>query len=216
MVMLAALGFLTAALLTLFLSPLYRRRVARLTTEFLKRSMPLTEAEIRADKDRLRAEYAIRIHKLEMTVEEAAEAAARQMVELNRRDAAISSLEVDVAGQRSSLEEHENARRVLEQTIMDRLPKVEHRLAEASKLLFQRDREIVTLSQGSDEAGPRARGSHADQRPAIGRGAPAQGRAQHARGAQSRRPRRPALRRRGGAAHRDRVRCARRPGIRRP
>jgi hypothetical protein len=40
---------------------------------------------------------------------------------------------------------------VLEQTIMDRLPKVEHRLAEARKLLFQRDREIVTLSQGSDK-----------------------------------------------------------------
>jgi len=151
MVMLAALGFLTAALLTLFLSPLYRRRVARLTTDFLKRSMPLTEAEIRADKDRLRAEYAIRIHKLEMKVEEATEAAARQMVELNRRDAAISSLEVAVSQQRSSLEEHENARRVLEQTIMDRLPKVEHRLAEARKLLFQRDREIVTLSQGSDK-----------------------------------------------------------------
>ncbi len=151
MVMLAALGFLTAALLTLFLSPFYRRRVARLTTEMLKRSMPLTESEIRADKDRLRAEYAIRIHKLEMKVEEAAEAAARQMVELNRRDAAISSLEVDVSHQRSSLEEHENARRVLEQTIMDRLPKVEHRLAEARKLLFQRDREIVTLSQGSEK-----------------------------------------------------------------
>jgi hypothetical protein len=151
MVMLVALGFLTAALLALFLSPLYRRRVARLTTDFLKRSMPLTEAEIRADKDRLRAEYAIRIHKLEMKVEEATEAAARQMVELNRRDAAISGLEVEAAQHRASLEEHENARRVLEQTIMDRLPKVEHRLAEARKLLFQRDREIVTLSQGSDK-----------------------------------------------------------------
>jgi hypothetical protein len=151
MVMLVALGFLTAALLTLFLSPLYRRRVARLTTDFLKRSMPLTESEIRADKDRLRAEYAIRIHKLEMKVEEATEAAARQMVELNRRDAAISGLEVEASQQRASLEEHENARRVLEQTIMDRLPKVEHRLAEARKLLFQRDREIVTLSQGSEK-----------------------------------------------------------------
>ena len=151
MVMLAGLGFLTAALLTVFLSPLYRRRVARLTTEMLKRSMPLTEAEIRADKDRLRAEYAIRIHKLDMKVEEAAEAAARQMVELNRRDAAISALETDVSHQRTALEEHENARRVLEQTIMDRLPKVEHRLAEARKLLFQRDREIVSLSQGSEK-----------------------------------------------------------------
>ncbi len=92
MVMLAALGFLTAALLALFIAPLYRRRVARLTTQMLKRSMPLTEAEIRADKDRLRAEAAIRIHKLETKVEEAAEASARQMVELNRRDATISEL----------------------------------------------------------------------------------------------------------------------------
>ncbi len=151
MVMLVGLGFLMAALLTVFLSPLYRRRVARLTTDALKRSMPLTEAEIRADKDRLRAEYAIRIHKLEMTVEESAEAAARQMVELNRRDAAISELEGEVSHQRGALEEHENARRVLEQTIMDRLPKVEQRLAEARKLLFQRDREIVALSQGSEK-----------------------------------------------------------------
>lgn len=151
MVMLAGLGFLTAALLTVFLSPLYRRRVARLTTDEIKRSMPLTEAEIRADKDRLRAEYAIRIHKLEMKLEEAAESSARQMVDLNRRDAAISGLETEVSHQRTALEEHENARRVLEQTIMDRLPKVEHRLAEARKLLFQRDREIVSLSQGSEK-----------------------------------------------------------------
>jgi len=71
MVMLALLGFLTAALLALFIAPLYRRRVARLTTQALKRSMPLTETEIRADKDRLRAEFAIRIHKLETKVEEA-------------------------------------------------------------------------------------------------------------------------------------------------
>jgi hypothetical protein len=151
MVMLAALGFLTAALLALFIAPLYRRRVARLTTQMLKRSMPLTEAEIRADKDRLRAEAAIRIHKLETKVEEAAEASARQMVELNRRDATISELEGEVAQQGTALEEHENARRVLEQTIMDRLPKVEHRLAEARKLLFQRDREIVSLTQSSEK-----------------------------------------------------------------
>ena len=151
MVMLAALGFLTAALLALFIAPLYRRRVARLTTDMLKRSMPLTEAEIRADKDRLRAEAAIRIHKLEIMVEEAAEASARQMVEINRRDATISELEGEVAARSTALEEHENARRVLEQTIMDRLPKVENRLAEARKLLFQRDREIVSLTQSSEK-----------------------------------------------------------------
>ena len=151
MVMLVGLGFLSAALLGLFLAPLYRRRSGRLAIEVLKRSMPLTEAEIRADKDRVRAEYAILIHKLEMKVDEAADAAARQKVELNRRDAAISELEEEVGRQRTFMEEHENARRVLEQTIMDRLPKVEYRLAEAKKLLFQRDREIVTLSQSSEK-----------------------------------------------------------------
>jgi len=151
MVMLAGLGFLTAALLALFLAPLYRRRSGRLAIEAVKRSMPLTEAEIRADKDRVRAEYAILIHKLEMKVDEAADAAARQKVELNRRDAAISELEEEVGRQHTFMEEHENARRVLEQTIMDRLPRVEHRLAEAKKLLFQRDREIVGLSQASEK-----------------------------------------------------------------
>lgn len=151
MVMLAGLGFLTAALLALFLAPLYRRRSGRLAIEAIKRSMPLTEAEIRADKDRVRAEYAILIHKLEMKVDEAADAAARQKVELNRRDAAISELEEEVGRQHTFMEEHENARRVLEQTIMDRLPRVEHRLAEAKKLLFQRDREIVGLSQTSEK-----------------------------------------------------------------
>jgi uncharacterized coiled-coil protein SlyX len=71
------------------------------------------------------------------------------MVEINRRDAGISALEIEVMKLRASLEEHENARRVLEQTITDRLPKVEQRLGEAKRLLFQRDREIAALTQSA-------------------------------------------------------------------
>lgn len=145
--MLVLLGFFAAAMLTLLVAPAYRNRAIRLTTAAMKRSMPLTEAEIRADKDRLRAENAILVHRLETKLEDASHAAARQKIEINRRDAAISALEIEVSRQRTSLEEHENARRVLEQTIMDRLPRVEHRLAEAKKLLFQRDREIAQLTQ---------------------------------------------------------------------
>ncbi len=149
-VMLVALGFFVAALFGFLLAPLYRRRAARLATESLKRTMPLTTAEIRADKDKLRAEYAITIHKLEMHLEEATHSAAKQRVELNRRDAAISGLESEVAGLKTALEEHENARRVLEHTITDRLPRVEFRLAEAKKLLFQRDREISSITQSAN------------------------------------------------------------------
>jgi chromosome segregation ATPase len=149
--MLVILGFSLAALLCCFLAPFYRRRAARLATEELKRSVPLTAAEISADKDRLRAEFAIKIHKLESKVEVASLSAARQLVEINRRDASISQLEGTLATLRTDLEEHENARRVLEQTITERLPKVEYRLGEAKQLLFQRDREITGLTQSSQK-----------------------------------------------------------------
>lgn len=144
--MLVALGFFVAALVGFLVAPFYRRRAARLATDALRRAIPLTAAEIRADKDRLRAGYAIAIHKLETKVDEVAHASAKQMVEINRRDATISALEGERGELRALLEGHENARRVLEQTITDRLPKVEVRLTEAKKLLFQRDREIASLT----------------------------------------------------------------------
>jgi hypothetical protein len=140
------LGFLVAAFLLLLLLPAYRRRIERFATEKLKRSLPLTEAEINAGKDSIRATFAIDVHKLEMKLEDATLAAARQSVEINRRDAKINDLEQAVSTQKLSVEEHENARRVLEQAILDRLPKVEQRLSDARKLLVQRDREIMLLT----------------------------------------------------------------------
>lgn len=145
--MLVVLGFSIAGLLACVIAPAYRRRAARLATLALKRTMPLTEAEIAADKDRIRADYAIRVHKLESNLEGLSLETARQLIEINRRDARISVLESDVARLSTVNEEHENARRVLELTITDRLPKVEQRLGEAKKLLFDRDREISALTQ---------------------------------------------------------------------
>ncbi len=150
-VMLVLLGFCIAALFVFLAAPFYARRTARLATDALRRSMPLTEAEIRADKDRLRAEFAITIHRLETKAEQSALAAARHMVDLNRRDATISTLEGEVDRMGTFLDEHENARRVLEQTITERLPRVEHRLSEAKKLLFQRDRELAHLTDSSNK-----------------------------------------------------------------
>ena len=60
-------------------------------------------------------------------------------------------LESKTGAMRTAIEEHENARRVLEQTITDRLPRVESRLALAKKQLFQRDQEITSLSQSSSK-----------------------------------------------------------------
>jgi chromosome segregation ATPase len=143
--MLVMLGFLIAALIVVVLLPAYRRRIERFTTEALKRTLPLTEEEIRADKDRLRADFAMEVHRLETKLEAASLSAARQSVEINRRDAKIQELTQTIADHKISADEHENARRVLEQAILDRLPKVEQRLAETRKLLATRDREIRGL-----------------------------------------------------------------------
>ena len=140
------LGFLIAAFMLLVAQPAYRRRIERFAAESIKRTLPLTESEINADKDRIRAGFAIDVHKLEMKLEDATLAAARQSVEINRRDAKVHDLEQAIETHKLSVEEHENARRVLEQAILDRLPKVEQRLSEARKLLVQRDREIMLLT----------------------------------------------------------------------
>jgi hypothetical protein len=147
--MLVALGFLLASLLGLLLASAFWSRAVRLTTKRLKQTLPVSEPEIKADLDRLRAAYAIKVHKLETQLDQAKFERARQLIEVNRRDASISALETDVATIKSELDENLNARRVLEQTISDRLPKVEARLQEAKNLLFSRDREIAELAQGA-------------------------------------------------------------------
>jgi hypothetical protein len=148
--MLVALGFLAANLLALLIAPAFWARAVRLTTRRIKETMPLTEAEIRADKDRLRAEFAIKLHQLESETEQMRLAAARQSIDLNRRDAAINELEAEIERFRAEAEEAKNARRVLEQTLSDRLPKVEHRLSDARNHILNRDRAISELTQTAD------------------------------------------------------------------
>ncbi|MBN9266626.1 MAG: hypothetical protein J0I75_19055, partial [Hyphomicrobium sp.] len=80
-VMFVVLGFLAASLLWLLAAPGFWARAVRLTSERLRESMPLTEAEIRADKDRMRAEYALKIHHQQVELDKVKLAAARQLIE---------------------------------------------------------------------------------------------------------------------------------------
>lgn len=148
--MFVALGFFIASLLVVLLTPAYRARTVRLTSERVRAALPTTEAELRADKDRIRADNALRIHRLETELEQYKFDAARQLIEVGRRDGQINALTSSLDVSRAEMETALNARNVLEQTIADRLPKVEQRLIEAKKLLFQRDREIANLAQDAE------------------------------------------------------------------
>lgn len=143
--MLVALGILFASLLVVAILPSYRSRVQRLTSEAIRRSVPLTEAEIRADKDKLRAQFAIRVHKLEAEGEQQKLVAARQRIEMNRRDARITELQDEAERIKAALEENFNARRVLEHTVTDRLPRLEQQLESARDMIKERDEELGVL-----------------------------------------------------------------------
>ena len=69
-VMYFGIGFLVAALLGLLFVPLVHNRAVRLTMRRLEAATPLSIAEIRADKDQLRAEFAMATRRLEMSVEQ--------------------------------------------------------------------------------------------------------------------------------------------------
>ncbi|WP_204351678.1 hypothetical protein, partial [Klebsiella variicola] len=57
--MVFALGFLLASLLALGLLGAVWRRAVKLTTRRVENAIPLSMAEIKADKDQLRAEFAV-------------------------------------------------------------------------------------------------------------------------------------------------------------
>lgn len=148
--MFLALGFLVASLLWLLAAPGFWARAVRLTSQRLRETMPMSEAEIRADKDRMRAEYALRIHQQQVDLEDTRLASARQVIELNRRDARINALEADVETMKASLEGAINARGVLEQTVAERLPRVEERLSEARRHLTDRDQAIADMTRTAE------------------------------------------------------------------
>ena len=60
-----ALGFLCAGFLALMVAPAVWRRAVALTRRRIEASIPLTRSEIQADKDRIRAEYAMATRRLE-------------------------------------------------------------------------------------------------------------------------------------------------------
>jgi chromosome segregation ATPase len=144
-IMFVSLGFLCALLMGFVVAPAFWARAVRLTTERIRAALPLTEQEISAERDRLRAENAIRIHQLTAKIERARLFDARQKVEINRRDGTIGELRRRLQAIETEREGSENARRVLEATIKQRVPEVEARLMEARQLLAKRDAEMKAL-----------------------------------------------------------------------
>src|SRR3954451_21685295 len=90
------LGFLVASLLGLIIVTLVHGRAEGLTARRLEASTPVSMYEIQADKDQLRAEFAMSTRRLEMSVERLKTKTTSQLAELGKKTDAINRLKFEL------------------------------------------------------------------------------------------------------------------------
>src|SRR4026208_1621580 len=95
-IMYFGIGFLVAALIGLVVVPLVHNRAVRLTMRRLEAATPLSMAEIQADKDQLRAEFAMSTRRLEMSVDTLQNRSTGQLAELGKRNDVINRLKIEL------------------------------------------------------------------------------------------------------------------------
>ena len=95
-IMYLAIGFLVSMLCGLMIVPLVHNRAVRLTTRRLEAATPLSMAEIQADKDQLRAEFAMSARRLEMSVEQLKSKTTSQLAELGKKTDAINRMKLEL------------------------------------------------------------------------------------------------------------------------
>jgi chromosome segregation ATPase len=149
------LGFLCAGFLALMVAPVIWRRAVVLTRKRIEASVPLSADEIQADKDRLRAEFAMSTRRLEMGIKTLKEEASVQLLEISRKreelrllaeqlaqkDEQLKGLEASAEGVRAEMREREEHSRQLTA-----------KLIEAENMLEERALELEKLGRMYDEA----------------------------------------------------------------
>ncbi len=150
-----SLGFLTAGFLALMVAPAIWRRAVSLTRRRLEASLPLSVNEIQADKDRLRAEFAMSTRRLEMSIKAFRDKASAQIVEINRNREELRRLADERAARDKTITELEARASDLRQELKTReehLERMAGQLADSEQVLEDRGREIEKLGQMYDEA----------------------------------------------------------------
>jgi chromosome segregation ATPase len=149
------LGVLCAAFLTALVAPAFWRRAVRLTRRRIEATAPLTSSEIAAQKDMLRAEFAVSARRLEMAVKALQEKNARQTVEIARarEDLKAASAQDEETARR--IAELESAKSKLTQDIQSRdteLTQLAARMSENEKELARQKLENTRLAGLYEEA----------------------------------------------------------------
>jgi chromosome segregation ATPase len=153
-IMYFGIGFLVAALIGLVVVPLVHNRAVRLTMRRLEAATPLSMAEIQADKDQLRAEFAMSTRRLEMSVEQLKAKSTSQLAELGKKGDAINRLKVELGEKTAAI----FALEARDKALRDQLRATEEEFAvktttmhEAQRALSDKEADLAKLMGDLDE-----------------------------------------------------------------
>jgi DNA repair exonuclease SbcCD ATPase subunit len=138
-IMYLAIGFLVSMLFGLMILPLVHNRAVRLTTRRMEAATPLSMAEIQADKDQLRADFAMSARKLELSVEQLRAKTASQLAELGKKSDAINRMKLELSEKTATIFSLE----AREKSIKDQLRSTEEEFAAKTLMLRGAEQELI-------------------------------------------------------------------------
>lgn len=146
--MFAALGFLCASILALLIMPSVWRRAVRLTKRRIAAATPVTLTEFKAEKDQLRAKYALDMRKLELQLDDLRNKRAAHLHELTemRETLELQTREYDEAISIADEMEDRN------ESLRDQVRAYEVETTNLSQRLRARERDLADKIQELDEA----------------------------------------------------------------
>jgi hypothetical protein len=123
-IMYSSIGFLAACLLMVAFVPLIHDRAVRLTVRRLQAATPLSVAEMQVQKDLLRAEFAMSLRRLEVSVEETKKKEVERLREIGMKTAEIHQLRTELdkaAGQLHGLQSRDRTHRSVTRRVVKML-----------------------------------------------------------------------------------------------
>jgi hypothetical protein len=163
-IMYFGIGFLFAALIGVAIIPLIHGRAVQLTIRRLEASIPQSRAEIQADKDLLRAEFALSTRRLEMSVEQLMNKTTNQLSELGKKGDAINRLKIERDAQNVEL----IALKTRIEALNERLTAAGNEVKAESDVVSLVPKESPTSEQEARSGGP-ARGPDAGRDSSVQR-----------------------------------------------
>jgi chromosome segregation ATPase len=148
-IMYLAIGFLVSMLFGLMIVPLVHNRAVRLTTKRLEAATPLSMAEIQADKDQLRAEFAMSARRLEMSVDQLKNKTTSQLAELGKKSDAINRMKLELGEKNAtifSLEAREKAVKEQMRATEEEFTAKTESLRDAEKALKDKQGELAKIN----------------------------------------------------------------------